>query len=96
VYVLIPCLSGLVGYGTNVLAVVMTFQPLEFWPWKLYQQQGQPWGMFGWQGIIPSKAVEMTEILCDVFMTKVLNVNDVFSKVDPKHVAELTHDKLKV
>lgn len=95
-YVLIPCISGLVGYGTNVLAVIMTFQPLEFWPLKLYQQKGQPWGLFGWQGIIPAKAVEMTEILCDAFMDKVIDVDEVFSKVVPKRVAALTHDKMKV
>lgn len=96
VYVLIPFLSGLVGYGTNVLAVIMTFQPLEFWPLKVYQQPGQPWGLFGWQGIIPAKAVEMTEVLCEVFMNKVIKVDEVFAKVDPKHVAALTNDKMKV
>jgi uncharacterized membrane protein YheB (UPF0754 family) len=96
VYVLIPVLSGLVGYGTNVLAVIMTFQPLEMWPIKLYQQQGQPWGLFGWQGIIPAKAVEMTEILCDVFMSKVLSVDAVFSKIDPKQVMLLTQHEMQV
>lgn len=95
VYVLIPVLSGLVGYGTNVLAVIMTFQPLEFWPLKVYQQAGQPWGLFGWQGIIPAKAVEMTEILCEVFMDKVIDMDEVFSKVDPKRVAALTHDRMQ-
>ena len=93
---LIPCLSGLVGYGTNVLAVIMTFQPLEFWPWKVYQQAGQPWGLFGWQGIIPAKAVEMQEILCDVFMERVVDMDEVFGRVDPKHVAVLTHDRMQV
>lgn len=96
VYVLIPVLSGLVGYGTNVLAVIMTFQPLEFWPLKVYQQAGQPWGLFGWQGIIPAKAVEMTEILCEVFMDKVIDMDEVFGKVDPKRVAALTHDRMQV
>jgi uncharacterized membrane protein YheB (UPF0754 family) len=89
---LIPVLSGLVGYGTNVLAVWMTFSPLEFWPVKIWQ----PWGLFGWQGIIPAKAVHMTEILCDVFMNKVVDVNEVFSRLDPKHIAALTHSKMEV
>ena len=70
VYFLIPVLSGLVGYGTNVLAVWMTFNPTEFWPLKLWQPEGQPFGLFGWQGIIPAKAVVMTQMLCDVFIAK--------------------------
>ena len=31
-YVMIPFVCGLVGYATNVLALKMTFYPLEFYP----------------------------------------------------------------
>jgi uncharacterized membrane protein YheB (UPF0754 family) len=96
VYILIPILSGLVGYVTNVVALWMTFYPSEFWPIKIWQPEGQPFGLFGWQGIIPSKAVKMTQMLCDVFIEKVLNVDEIFGRVDPKHVAQLTKHKMKV
>ncbi len=46
----IPVVSALVGWGTNVLALHMTFEPIE--PWGR-----PPW--FGWQGIIPANAVRM-------------------------------------
>lgn len=49
VYIIIPILSAIVGYLTNVLALWMTFYPLELRPLKLWQPQGQPLGLFGWQ-----------------------------------------------
>jgi len=30
-----PLISGFVGYITNVIALKMTFYPLEFWPLKV-------------------------------------------------------------
>lgn len=96
VYFLIPVLSGIVGYLTNVAAVWMTFNPVEFWPILLWRPEGQPWGFFGWQGIIPAKAVVMTQTLCDVFIDKVLDVSTIFARVDPKHIARLTHAQLQV
>ena len=34
-FVVMPFISGLVGYVTNVIALKMTFFPLEFWPIKV-------------------------------------------------------------
>ena len=56
VYAIQPIVSGVVGFGTNVLALEMTFRPLEFLGLELCRLKGQPWGLFGWQGIIPTKA----------------------------------------
>ena len=72
-YVMIPFVCGLVGYATNVLALKMTFYPLEFYPrcLKFAQVPGQPFGLLGgWQGIIPSKAGKMAEILVDLMTEK--------------------------
>ena len=49
VYIIIPFLSGIVGYVTNVIAIWMTFHPTEFKPFKVWQPSGQPIGLFGWQ-----------------------------------------------
>jgi hypothetical protein len=96
VYILIPVLSALVGYATNVIAIWMTFWPTEFRPIKIWQAEGQPIGLIGWQGIIPAKAVYMVQKLCDVFVEKVLDVDAIFRRVDPKHVASLTKGQLQV
>ena len=95
VYIIIPILSAIVGYLTNVVAVWMTFHPTEFAPARVWQPEGQPFGLFGWQGIIPAKAVSMTQLLCDVFMDKVLDIDAIFSRVDPARVAHLMHDRME-
>ena len=74
----------------------MTFNPLEFWPIELLRVEGQPWGLFGWQGIIPTKAGIMTAMLYDAFMQKVLDVQEIFSRIDPQKVAELTGAEMQV
>lgn len=74
----------------------MTFNPLEFWPLELFRVEGQPWGLFGWQGIIPSKAGMMTGMLYDAFIQKVLDVEEIFSRIDPEKVSELTADEMQV
>jgi len=49
-YALIPIIAGIVGYGTNAIALAMTLYPLEFVGIKLFRLENEPWGLFGWQG----------------------------------------------
>ena len=90
-YVIIPFVSAVVGYVTNVVALQMTFYPLEFTPsqLKFAQLEGQPFGLLGgWQGIIPAKAGKMAAILCDLMTTKLLDVKEMFGKIVPVEFAE--------
>ncbi|MCT4579838.1 MAG: hypothetical protein N4A35_00350 [Flavobacteriales bacterium] len=75
----IPLVSGIVGWGTNVLALKMTFYPLEFWGIKPF---------LGWQGIIPSKAEKMAKISVNLWTTKLVNVRELFAQLEPAQVAE--------
>ncbi len=75
----IPLVSGIVGWGTNVLALKMTFYPLEFWGIKPF---------LGWQGIIPSKAEKMAKISVNLWTTKLVNVRELFAQLEPSQVAE--------
>jgi uncharacterized membrane protein YheB (UPF0754 family) len=61
-YFLMPFFSGFVGYITNVIALEMVFRPIEYVGVNLWRIHEQPWGLFGWQGIIPTKAVKMASI----------------------------------
>ena len=36
-------------YLTNILALKMTFFPVEFWGIKIWQPEDQPLGCIGWQ-----------------------------------------------
>lgn len=49
-YFLIPWIAAFVGYVTNVLALQMTFYPLEFLGIELFRLKNEPWGIIGWQG----------------------------------------------
>lgn len=73
----IPLVSGLVGWFTNVLALKMTFYPLEY----------RGLGPIGWQGIIPSKAPKMASLSVDLMTTKLVNVVEIFEHLDPEVVA---------
>ena len=79
-YLSMPITSGLVGYGTNVLAIKMMFRPLEFVGIK------PPY--LGWQGIVPRKAGKMASISVDTLVPKLVSEQEIFERLDPDRVAE--------
>lgn len=91
---MIPWIAGFVGYFTNVLALQMTFAPLEFFGIELFRIKNEPWGLFGWQGIIPTKAEKMANICFDLMTTKLFNIKEIFQRVDPKQFADVMEDSL--
>lgn len=78
-YLSIPITSAIIGWGTNVLALKMTFYPVEFIGIKPY---------IGWQGIIPSKAKKMANLSVDLWTTRLVDVKELFAQIDPAQVAE--------
>lgn len=82
----IPLISAIVGWITNFLAVKMMFYPIKFIGIK---------PIFGWQGIIPSKAREMAEIEVDLVLGKLLNVKEIASRLDQKRICQLIERRLK-
>jgi len=72
---MIPFTYGFVGWVTNWLALKMTFYPIQFVGIPPY---------LGWQGIIPRKAHKMASKSVDVITERLLNIREVFLKVDPK------------
>lgn len=86
-YALIPIISAFVGYITNVLALRMTFHPIE------YIGLG-PW--IGWQGIVPSRAASMAEKSVDLMLGKLIDLDVEFRKIDPKAIAEGSRAELEI
>lgn len=82
-YASIPVTSAVVGWGTNVLALKMTFHPLEFVGVRPF---------FGWQGIIPAKAVSMAERTVDLITQRLVGVQEVIDRLDADRVVEELSD----
>lgn len=78
-YMLIPVINAVVGWGTNWLALKMTFYPLEF--------KGIP-PYIGWQGIIPSKAASMAQKSVDMLTEHLIDKVELFERMEPHRVAE--------
>lgn len=84
---LIPLISGLIGWCTNWLAVRMTFAPLDF----------TGIGRVGWQGIVPARARRMAAIAVDTGISKLGSLEEIADAFDPDRIAEhlaLTIDPL--
>lgn len=75
----IPVVSGLIGWGTNALAIKMLFAPLT--------RRGL--GALSWQGIMPANAQRMASVCVDLMTSKLINTQTLFRRIDPNHVARI-------
>lgn len=91
-YFLIPWIAGAVGYITNVVALQMTFYPLEFFGIPIYRFKNEPFGILGWQGIIPAKAEKMASISFELMTKKLFNIREIFHRLDPQRFAQVMED----
>lgn len=76
--VTIPLSSGIVGWGTNWVAIKMTFYPIEYLGVR----------PFGWQGIIPANGKKMAEKSVELLTRTLLRIDERFSMIDPQRVAQ--------
>lgn len=84
-YLSMPFISGIVGYGTNVVAVRMMFYPIKFW--------GIP-PLLGWQGIIPRRAGKMASISVDTITEHLVSPQEMFSRLDANRIADELEEPL--
>ena len=90
----IPIVASLIGFGTNILAIQMTFLPLEYI--GFYEEAFRTCGFsLGWQGIIPANAAKIADKAVTIMTTQLISVDEVFAKLDPKTIAELSRDSLR-
>lgn len=71
-YLTIPAVSGIVGFGTNWLAVKMMLWPVHF----------TGVGAIGWQGVVPANARKMSHVLVDGSLKKVLPQEELVGRID--------------
>jgi len=100
---LIPFVAAFVGWLTNWVAVQMIFYPIDFWGlplkrWVLGSLYDcdilQPLGLIGWQGIVPAKAAQMSFNMVEMVTTQLINVQEVFAKLDPAAIARLLQEEM--
>jgi len=95
-YAIMPFMSGIVGWFTNVLALEMTFRPIEFFGVELFRMQDQPWGLFGWQGIIPTKAKKMATICVTLMTEQLFDIQELFKRLKPEKFYVAMEEGLKL
>jgi len=77
---LIPLIAGFIGWFTNWLAVKATLYPVEF--------VGIP-PLFGWQGVIPKNAEEMSLSFSALIRDKLVDMEQIFAGLDQEENEEL-------
>jgi uncharacterized membrane protein YheB (UPF0754 family) len=71
IVLLIPVISAMVGWFTNVVAIKMMFHPIEFF--------GSP-PYLGWQGVIPANAVRLAKVSNSLITEKLLSLRQLFDE----------------
>lgn len=98
---LIPFITGLIGYGTNWVAIRMLFYPTDFvgirfpglkgvapsLPRRIQQIPGVVEGKLGWQGIIPSRSARMGTIAAEKGIAKIGTEAEFYEQFDPDRIA---------
>lgn len=74
----IPLVAGIVGWGTNWVAIQMTFYPVKFLGIPPY---------LGWQGIIPRKGKKMASITVENTLDKISTMQEIFDQFEPHKIA---------
>ena len=88
-FIMIPIVAACVGYITNLVGVKMLFYPVRWTGIPLVRFPEQPFGWLGWQGIVVAKRFKMAQKMVDVTISQLLNVQDVFNRLDPRVMARL-------
>jgi len=71
IVLLIPVISAVVGWFTNVVAIKMMFHPVEFVGIPPY---------LGWQGVIPANALRLAKVSNTLITEKLLSLRQLFDE----------------
>lgn len=88
-YATIPAVAAFVGISTNWMGVKMLFYPLEYAGVDWYRAPHSPLGLFGWQGVVPTKTEPMAARLVDVITKRLLSLDEAFGHLEAAELARL-------
>jgi len=89
-YATIPAVAAFVGLTTNWMGVKMLFYPIEYTGFQWYRGDKEcPYGVLGWQGVVPCKTERMAGRLVNIVTRRLLSLHEAFSRLDPHELAIL-------
>ena len=83
--VLIPFVTGLIGWGTNALAVYMLFRPIN--------RVGPRW--LSWQGVLPGNTKRMATTCVRLMTSRLLDIKALFDRLDPEQITNILSPTLE-
>lgn len=81
-FMTIPVVSAFVGISTNYAGVQMLFYPIEYFGTDTVRFENAPYGIFGWQGVVPARTEKMASRLVDIVTRRLLSLSEAFSRLD--------------
>ena len=88
-YSLIPVVAAGVGWGTNWMGVKMLFYPIDYLGTEWYREDNSPYGLLGWQGVVPARTERMAKRLTEIVSKQLLSLEEAFSRVEATSLARL-------
>jgi len=88
-YASIPCVAAFVGITTNWMGVKMLFYPIEYMGLEWKRWPHTPYGLWGWQGVVPTKTEQMAGRLVDIVTKRLLSLDEAFGRLDPATLTQL-------
>eukprot|EP00854_Cymbomonas_tetramitiformis_P021119 gene21119-25358_t len=67
----------------------MLFYPIEYMGTDWFRETNSPYGLFGWQGVVPARTERMASRLTTVVTAKLLSLREAFSRLEPEKFAAL-------
>jgi uncharacterized membrane protein YheB (UPF0754 family) len=80
IYLSMPFVAAAIGYVTKRVAIEMMFRPLRF--------VGVKSTPVGWQGVLPRNAARMATIATELLTTNLIDVAEIFRRLDPDQLAK--------
>eukprot|EP00531_Pseudo-nitzschia_arenysensis_P010634 CAMPEP_0116148484 /NCGR_PEP_ID=MMETSP0329-20121206/18398_1 /TAXON_ID=697910 /ORGANISM="Pseudo-nitzschia arenysensis, Strain B593" /LENGTH=415 /DNA_ID=CAMNT_0003644653 /DNA_START=583 /DNA_END=1831 /DNA_ORIENTATION=+ len=67
----------------------MLFYPVDYMGLELKRWEKTPYGLFGWQGVVPTKTDLMAKRLVAIITEKLLSLEEAFDRLDPNELGRL-------
>ena len=67
----------------------MLFYPVDYHGLELKRWEKTPYGLFGWQGVVPTKTDLMAKRLVTIITEKLLSLDEAFDRLDPNQLSTL-------
>ena len=67
----------------------MLFYPIEYLGIDLKRWENTPYGLFGWQGVVPTKTETMARRLVKIVTEQLLSLDEAFGRLDPNEFSTL-------